>query len=466
MRTLAVLIGVGVLSVILGSPRVAVGRDLEALLRKGDSLFYETRYYEALDVARDAMDWYPGSVRGRSFLGQVLFRLARFEEARERFEDALSIDPYDFWSRHGMGVYYLTRGEPEHAIPEFEAAHRAWPEHELPCLMLARANEERGRYSEAVGWMDAAIEALDGQGRAAPASVELEREKLAYLATRRPYLVSPGFDRTTVPLESGSAVITVRLGPGAEGRFLLDTACPRPLMATPEAVFRALYDPIVRLGDAGAKVGRESALVLLERVEIGELGVEEVPCLVTERFTLPGVDGVIGLPFLRRFAWSFDFREGEVTIRDPALDPGWSYRYEREAVVSRIYPGGPLMVPVVLYEERPAVVILDSAADGLSLDHEFFERELEVLIPLEWQVRTGFRESPHGATPLVRFPLPSVWLGDGVALVDVPVQTYALEGPRRWAGVAVPGVLGLSALGEWRVDLDFREQMMTLSKPD
>ncbi|MCK4545882.1 MAG: tetratricopeptide repeat protein [Candidatus Eisenbacteria sp.] len=453
-----------VVAVCLVWPRSALARDLEDFLGEAEGLYWETRYYEALEVGEDAVEWFGQSPEAHSMMGRILFKIARFEEARERFEKAIELDPYDFWGHYGLGLYFLAAGNPEEAGEQFTAARTTWPESDLPCLMLARAAEELDRYDEAYGWMDAAIGAIEHQGRSAPRSLELERHRLDYLSDREPCRVSAAFVKATVPMVDGRPVIRVRLGPDAEGLFLLDTTAAQGVTVHPAAVFRTLGEHIADLDDLGPGVRAASYLYLLDRLEIGELTVRDVPCLVTERVVLAGVDGVLGLPFLRRFSWTFDFSGGEITVRDPAMDPGRAFRFGPDLVESGIYPGGPLMIPLLLDRQWPAVFVLDSASDAVSLDHEFFERELEGFIPPGQRRDLQPGDNPHGAIPMVAFELASIRVDDEMILEDVTVRTYAVEDVRRRAGVAAPGVLGMGALADWVIDLDFQAGTATLRK--
>jgi|GEM_PF-2753107 len=447
----------------LGPAPSSLGQGLDDVLLEVDDLYAETRYYEALDRAAEACDDFPSSAAARSLLGRILFKVARFEEARAVFEEAVALDPYEFWAHYGLGLYHLTDGEPERAIDEFLIARDLWPEHELPHLMLARACETLDRYADAATWMETAIGVIEQSGRDPAPSLGSERDRIAFLADRRPYRVAPGFERTTVAMEAGRPVVTVGLGGQETGRFLLDTVGARAMVAHPDVIRGAPGERMATLDDAGPGI-RASRLMLLDRIQIGEMAVEDVPCLVTERFFLGGVDGVIGLPLLRRFAWSFDFERGEVTVRDPRLDTGWESQFGRERVVSKFYPGGPVMVPAVFCEERPAVLILDTGSDALSLDHGFFEREVESLLLLEWHEEVAARDSPHGAHPILDVNVPSVSMEGRIILEDVRARTYAREGVQRRVGVAAPGLVGLTLLRPWIVDLDFLHHTVTLWK--
>ncbi len=443
-------------------PSSAAARTVEEMLDEADGLYWETRYYEALDVAREAVQWFPRSAEAQSLTGRILFKIARFEEARERFEEAISLDPNDFWAFYGLGLYHLAEGDPEAASKELAVARTLWPDSELPCLMLARAFEEMDDYREAARWMDEAVGRIEARGNRSPVSLSVEQERLDFLTGREPWRVSAAFERTTVPMEEG-AVITVRFGAGVEGRFLLDTTAARGLVAHPDVIRDTAGQRIAVLGAARPGSQSPDVLVLLPEMTIGDLTLYDVPCLVTER-VVPGVDGVIGLPVMRRFAWSFDYVTNTVTLVDPDRDPAWAYRYNPGEVSSRMYTGGPLMIPVRLYGERPAVMILDSASDAVSLDHEFFERDVMGLIPLSSIRDLRPEENPHGVTPLTAFDLPSLYIGDTRVLENIVVRTYSLTDTRRSAGVAAPGVLGLATLREWQVELDFPGRQVTLRK--
>jgi hypothetical protein len=460
--TVAVVLSLSLLLGACGSARAGV----DEMLGRADALYWEARYYEALDAAVEAVDAYPRSSDARSLEGRVLFKVARFEEAREAFEDALRLDAENFWAHYGLGLYALAAGLPGDAARELGAAHALWPENELPCLMLARASEEQGLYDDALGWIENAADLLRKAGRTVPEALAAETARLELSTRRHPYEVGPAFDRTTVPLLGGEPAIEARLGGGPAVRLLIDTAAAQALVVRPEAVLRSASLPVAVLESPDPGDRTPGRLVLLDRVEVGDLVVRDVPCVVSDRLAAAEVDGVLGLPFLRRFVWSFDFPSETLTIVDPSMDPAWEFRRGGRFAEARMYPGGPLLVEVGLYGEIPAALTLDSASDALGLDHEFYEREVEPLIPLEWVREARQVESPHGVTSFVVFRLPSLEVGGVRARTDLEVRTYTLQDSRRWAGIAAPGVLGMGLFRDWVVDLDFPRALLTLRRPE
>lgn len=110
------------------------------------------------------------------------------------------------------------------------------------------------------------------------------------------------------------AVIT---GPHAShhARLVFDTGATHCML--PWRVINGLgieINPKRTIETTTASAIERSPLVILPTVEVLGEKVQEVSCLVRDLPPLTGVDGLLGLSFLKNFNLSIDFEEGEIEL--------------------------------------------------------------------------------------------------------------------------------------------------------
>jgi tetratricopeptide (TPR) repeat protein len=72
----------------------------------------------------------PKAVESLIFLGNALFDLQRFNEARDHYERALAVDPKNFRVRTDLASAYKHLGQPDRAISELQTVLKQNPDHE------------------------------------------------------------------------------------------------------------------------------------------------------------------------------------------------------------------------------------------------------------------------------------------------------------------------------------------------
>ncbi|MFQ5511004.1 MAG: protein kinase [Candidatus Krumholzibacteriia bacterium] len=138
----------------------------------GTSLAYVGRTDEALAAAREYVKQHPENPNAWDDLGQRYLTVAEPDSAEAAFRKALELDPEFVWSMQGIGYCDFSRGDLDRAIATFEdilrSAHLSrvdsvsiladisfWPG-------LAFCYLEAGRFAKAIGFYDAAWQALSG----------------------------------------------------------------------------------------------------------------------------------------------------------------------------------------------------------------------------------------------------------------------------------------------------------------
>jgi predicted aspartyl protease len=131
-------------------------------------------------------------------------------------------------------------------------------------------------------------------------------------------LEAAGSTRVAFPLSDiDHPVVTLDL-PGQQLRLLLNTGVPNTVI---DARFRALLGPAKN----SSATARAYTTHEHPRGNIGgiELGLDEVVCVdLGEMVAGEGVDGFLGMDFLRRHCLDFDWDEGTIAISQSAPEPG------------------------------------------------------------------------------------------------------------------------------------------------
>ena len=98
-------------------------------------------------------------------------------------------------------------------------------------------------------------------------------------------------------------------------RLVLDTGAT--FVVLPWRIITALnipIDPQSLISMSTASSVESTPLVVLPRIKVLDMSVKNVPCLVKDLPPESGVDGLLGLSFLKHFKVSLDFKKGVLSI--------------------------------------------------------------------------------------------------------------------------------------------------------
>lgn len=109
-------------------PRPDKGMEAEIYYLKSKALFYTDDLEGALFLARRALRKGGDQAIYRSFEGQILFELGRFEEARRPLETGAAMEPDAAQTHFHLALVLERLGEKEEAVRRFERASQIEPE--------------------------------------------------------------------------------------------------------------------------------------------------------------------------------------------------------------------------------------------------------------------------------------------------------------------------------------------------
>ncbi len=106
-----------------------------------------------------------------------------------------------------------------------------------------------------------------------------------------------------------------------EFRAVLNTGCSDCLMSLQDARdlgYNAFFEPFTRTGEGRSAISIsdifETDEIAVEEISIGDLVAKNVKVLTKEMPRFAGIEGVIGLSFLKHFNTTINFEEGYLTI--------------------------------------------------------------------------------------------------------------------------------------------------------
>jgi Tfp pilus assembly protein PilF len=149
--------------------------------RRATELWQEAYQYQmkgelerAIDCYRRSIALYP-TAEAHTFLGWTLSFQGKLEEATRECLRAIEVDP-DFGNPYNdIGVYLMSRGELDQAIPWFEKAKtaRRYEPRQFPFMNLGRIYVMKNRWWDALREYEGAVRAAPGDAAARRALHEL-----------------------------------------------------------------------------------------------------------------------------------------------------------------------------------------------------------------------------------------------------------------------------------------------------
>lgn len=405
---------------------------------------------EAVMAGPAIVESFPKSSEAFVQLGRALTRDGSFDLARIQFQRAIAIDGASSAAHAWVGKIDLARGDLRSAEAALRKALSIDPAQTEARYSLASLLERSGKYSEARS-------VLEGGGTKEAGKVELKgRWALLQELEKHPaYELPAGFSSVTVPMKRARGLpplVSVKLSESFEKLFVLDTGSDEMVLSPDSA--RALGFPLKGTATIKDEDGREyptPAWVVLERASLGALTVKHIPARVSPGLHYPveEIGGVIGRDFLRHFRPVLDYPARMLTLGRPDGPPLDGVAFDIMGVVlisaSRgDHEIGKFVLDTSSYTPAAFDVQLVAAETGLTV----FDKEVHVL-----------PEGPY----LFKFTMPNLTVG-GLEFREFPATAVDLRMHSRQAGVKLRGIIGNSFLRQCRLEIDFRNQRLSLKR--
>lgn len=467
-------------------------------LQLGDRFFTDGRYLDALDAYKNAVRL-AGADDMRAALSGVVqtalrvaeFDLARteagklvvmsptspdalalyadalwasglFDEAEARYRDALAVAPGLPRARHGIARLLAARTRLDEALEEAQMALREAPRDLEIHHTVGSIYERMHRFEEAAGAFGNYVNLLPNKDRSEKA--DWSRSEIRFLRSfgqRVPFEMDPETaDRLyTVDfrLVKDKVVVRAKVNDGSLQDFVVDTGAESTVLSRPTAqrlgVTPITYTLSAGVGDVGL---RGLQLGRIDTLEIGELKVRNVPCLIKDPplRDLPVKENESLSPLALGFSMIIDYSTKKITfgrhLPEEPSDANLPMYLHRLATVRGTIDGKHIANFVV---DTGGEVISISRATAAALERPEPTRR----IPLKVFGASGWDRDA--------FLLPGVDLSfNTIRYANYPVVVLNLETPSALLGFKLGGIVGHKFLSRYRVGIDLEKSLLRLKQ--
>lgn len=466
----------------------------EVQVQLGDLLFAEARYGDAADayrraLASEALGGRAGvglvltqlrlgefgsafneasSLRGRyptipnvaAVHGDALWAYGLFEEAESAYDAALAVDSAEPRARHGRARALAARSRLTDAITDAQEALRLSPREAEFHYTVGAIYERMHSFEEAALAFRNYVNLLPNRDVSEKAA--WARAAIRFLESfkgRRPFDVDGDAAgrvwRVPIRIERDKVLVRGKVNGEGVQDFILDTGAEQTVISRDVARRRGVvpitYMQSAGVGDVGLRglqVGR------LDTLEIGELKIRHVPCLIKNPPLggLPTREPESFSPLALGLSMRVDYTRRELIMTRHLSSAGYDaelpLRLHRLAMVRGTVNGTHAATFVV--DTGGEVISISQTTAGLIQPAPAFRR-----IPLKVYGTSGWDKDA--------FLMPNVDLEfSSIRFNRIPVVVLNLRAPSALLGFQLGGIVGHRFLSKYRVSIDLDRSVVGL----
>lgn len=496
LRVAAVSALVAAASFVIRADATPASQVSEVQLQLGDLLFAEGRYLDSLDAYRNSLKTAPPDAARRPRIGLIAsalrvaeFDLARqeaeklftsdpkgadvlamygdalwasglFQDAENRYKDALATVPELARGHHGMARALAARSRLDDAMNEAQAALKLSPRDLEIHHTVGAIFERMHKYEEAAVAYSNYVNLLPNKDRSEKA--DWSRAEIRFLRSfgqRVPFESEAGTDDKLYTVDfrlvNEKVVVRAKVNDAAAQDFVIDTGSENTVI-TRQTAQRLGITPITYTLSAGVgRVGlRGLQLARMDSLEIGSLKLRNVPCLIKNPplRDIPVKETEALSPLALGYSMVIDYKTHKLTfgkhLPEEPKDFELALRLHRLATVSGMVDGGHKANFVV---DTGGEVISISQATATALNKPQTGRK----IALKVYGTSGWDDDA--------FLMPGVDLVfDAIQYKNFPVVVLNLNAPSALLGFQLGGIVGHKFLSKYRVAIDLDRSVLRL----
>jgi len=422
-----------------------------ALLRNGD--IAGARAEAERLVAAD-----PIAAPGQALYGETLWASGLFEEADRAYDTALRNDAGDARAHNGRARSLLARGHLDDALIEAQEALKLAPRNAEFHHVVGVIHERARRYEQAGAAFGNYLNLLPERDRSDKTSwTRAEIRFLDSFRGRVPVDFGAAAATTwTVPvrINKDKVFVRVKVNGGSATEFVLDTGAEQTIVSR-DLARRRRIPAVTAMESAGVgDVGmRTLEVARIDRLQIGDLDVRNVPCLIKNPplGDLPAREVDSFSPLALGLSMRLDYRTRQLVMTRALPETQYltelPLRLYRLATVRGAVNGQP--APFVVDTGGEAISISQSAAGQAAMPGGYRR------IPLKVYGSSGWDKDA--------FLMPGVDLQfDTIRFSRIPVVVLNLKAPSTLLGYQLGGIVGHKFLSRYRVSIDLQKSIVGL----
>ena len=475
----------------------ALGDDAALQFQLGTLLFEETRYREALEAFRKAVDADSKSLSMRARMGVVksalrlgefleaqktaqvlkqqdpknaevlslhadaLWSAGLFDEAHEEFKDALALVPDLSRGHHGLARALASQNKLDEALNEAQVALKLAPRDEEAHHTVGAVFERMRRYEQAAAAYGNYVNLLPNKDRSDKAS--WSRSQIRFLRSfgeREPIAMdaeaADGLHTVDFRIVDDKVIVKARVNGGRPQDFVLDTGSELTTISRQTASSGAVRPITYTLSAGVGEVGlRGLQLGRLDTFEVGTMKLSNVPTLIKAPALrgIPKRETESFSPLGLGLSMTIDYATHKLTMgRKLPEEPAEFTLPMRHHRLS--------MVRGLINQTRPTYFVVDTGGEVISISTATAE-ELDHDMPRKIALRV------YGTSGWDRdaFLMPGVNLKfQDILFNNFAVVVLNLQAPSVLLGFQVGGIVGHRFLSPYRVSLDLDRSELRMTK--
>jgi tetratricopeptide (TPR) repeat protein/predicted aspartyl protease len=471
--------------------------DAEVQLQLAELLFDETRFSEALDAYRKAVDSPDSGLALRARIGLVrtalrigqfqeaqresvslrmlaprnpealsayadaLWSAGLFDEAEKSWRDALAIAPESSRGRHGLARALASQSKLDDALNEAQTALKSAPRDGELHHTVGSIFERMRRYEQAAAAFTNYINLLPNKDRS---------DKAAWSRSQVRFLKSFG-EREPIAMDEEAAgrlhtvdfrlvddkvIVKARINGGRWQDFVLDTGSEQTTISRQTASSVGVRPITYTLSAGVGEVGlRGLQLSRLDSFEVGTMKLENVPVLIKAPPLrgIPKRETESFSPMALGLSMTVDYATRKLTMAKKLPDEPAEFQLPmRHHRLS--------MVRGLINEKHPTYFVVDTGGEVISISTSTAQA-------LQSQPQRKIALKVYGTSGWDRdaFLLPGVNLRfDDIAYQNFAVVVLNLRAPSVLLGFEVGGIVGHKFLSPYRVSMDLERSELRMAK--
>jgi tetratricopeptide (TPR) repeat protein len=403
----------------------------------------------------------PHTPESLALYGDALWASGLFEEAESRYHEALGDTPALARGLHGMARALAARGQVQEAMNEAQAALRLSPRDLEIHHTVGTIYERMHKYEEAAAAYTNYVNLLPNKDNSNKAN--WSRAEIRFLRSfgqRMPFETDPGTDDKvyTLPFRmvGEKVVVRAKVNGARPQDFVVDTGSENTVITRPTAASLGILPITVTLSAGVGDVGlRGLQLGRLDSLELGDLKIRNVPCLIKNPplHESPIHETESLSPLSLGYSMTIDYKTQQITFGkhlpvEPA-DFELPLRLYRLATVQGTIDGA-----------RRANFIVDTGGEVISISQASVNA-----IGKSNLRRIALRVFGSSGWDRDAFLLPGVNLAfDAIQYKNFSVVVLNLDTPSALLGFQVGGIVGHRFLSNYRVAIDLERSTLRLKK--